>query len=153
MSFSTHYFNEIRDVKNDIEFRWSISIPNCSNFPLCSKRNDAKNRSIGVSSDFCGRYWTYLEPLPSLKIGKNTVHKDYLFKNLIDNTEIVKEYQCYLIVHHEKSINICPVFKFISHQHQYQSYWKALRRAWHYSEHPNQVCTSVTQGYAVNGQH
>ena len=39
----------------------SISIPNWSNFPLCSKRKDDKNRSTGISSDFCGRKRTCSE--------------------------------------------------------------------------------------------
>jgi len=57
-----------------------ISIPNCSNFPLCSKPNDAKNRSIGISSDFCGRYWTKLVSR-CIGIGTNRLPHDFLVKS------------------------------------------------------------------------
>jgi hypothetical protein len=39
----------------DFHSKEPILIPNCSNFPLCSKHNDAKNRPIGTPSDFYGR--------------------------------------------------------------------------------------------------
>ena len=37
---------------------------------------------MGTPSDFCGRYWTWSEPLPSLKLGENSIRRGYLFKNL-----------------------------------------------------------------------
>ena len=44
---------EAKRVVAEIQSKEPVSIPNCSSFPLWSKRSDAKNRSTGTSSDFC----------------------------------------------------------------------------------------------------
>jgi len=52
-----------------------------------------KNTPRGMFS-LCAPSRIYSEP-PSLKSGGNTMQKDYLSKNLIENWEIVKKLKCF----------------------------------------------------------
>ena len=66
----------------DFQSKEQVSIPNWSSLSLCSKRNEAKNRSIGISSNFCGRNRTRTcnlvltgEVLDGLMSKSRTLHK------------------------------------------------------------------------------
>jgi hypothetical protein len=68
------------------------------NLPLFSKRNIDKNPStLSVGGFFESDAPTRIcsELPPSLKSGENTKKQRYLFKNLIENQEIVKGFWCY----------------------------------------------------------